>query len=178
MNTPIIGAINGPASEWDLPTRFITIFASRRIGRGWGSSSCAADWRSSSAALAPAALVGLANAMDLAVTGRLVDGQEAHRIGLVSRVVTPRTDAGGARVGDGIATQCSPLGVGHAKRLVYDHLFTDLTTALMDEDETAMLMTQSEDFKEGIKAFTGEARTAIPGSKRIAGRAILLDSLE
>ena len=52
-----------------------------------------------------------------------------------------------------IATRCSPLGVANAKRLVYANLFTDLTAACIDEDETAMRMTQSEDFKEGIKAF-------------------------
>jgi enoyl-CoA hydratase/carnithine racemase len=38
--------------------------------------------------------------------------------------------------------------------MVYEHLFTDLTAACVDEDETAIFMTRSEDFKEGIKAFT------------------------
>jgi enoyl-CoA hydratase/carnithine racemase len=38
--------------------------------------------------------------------------------------------------------------------MVYEHLFTDLTTACVDEDETAILMTRSDDFKEGIRAFT------------------------
>jgi hypothetical protein len=47
--------------------------------------------------------------------------------------------------------------------LVYEHLFTDLTTACIDEDEIAILMTQSEDFKEGIKAFTDKRAPRFTG---------------
>ncbi|MGH7935199.1 MAG: enoyl-CoA hydratase-related protein [Candidatus Binataceae bacterium] len=100
-------------------------------------------------------IVGVANAVDLAVTGRLVDAQEALRMGLVSRVVPHDQLMATAReLARDIATQCSPLGVGHAKRMVYQHLFTDLATAARDEDEIIEVMTKSEDFKEGIKAFT------------------------
>ena len=35
----------------------------------------------------------------------------------------------------------------------YANLFQDFTAACIDEDETAIRMTQSDDFKEGIKAF-------------------------
>jgi enoyl-CoA hydratase/carnithine racemase len=156
MKTPIIGAINGAcvgmgfanALHYDIRiasdrARMGTIFPRRGLALELGAS-----W------LLPR-IVGLANALDLAVTGRLIDGHEAHRIGLVTRVVPheellPAAHAFAAE----IATQCSPLGVGHAKRLVYQHLFTDLTSACVDEDETAVLMTRSEDFREGIQAFT------------------------
>ena len=91
---------------------------------------------------------------NLAITGRLIDAEEAHRIGLVSRVVKHEELLPAAHaLASEIATQCSPLGVANAKRLVYSGQFTDLTTACIDEDETAIRMTQSDDFKEGIKAF-------------------------
>lgn len=100
-------------------------------------------------------IVGVANAIDLAVTGRLVDAQEALRMGLVGRVVPHDQLMATAReLAREIATQCSPLGVGYAKRMVYQHLFTDLATAARDEDEVIEVMTRSEDFKEGITAFT------------------------
>ena len=99
-------------------------------------------------------IVGVANAVDLAVTGRLVDAQEALRMGLVSRVVPPEQLIPAAReLAKEIATQCSPLGVAHAKRLIYGHLFTDLATAMAEEEESIGVMTRSEDFKEGVKAF-------------------------
>jgi len=99
-------------------------------------------------------IIGVANAIDLAVTGRLVDAQEALRMGLVSRVVAADELMPSVRsLAVEIATQCSPLGVAHAKRHVYAHLFTDLATALRDEDESVGVMADSADFKEGIKSF-------------------------
>ena len=156
MKTPIIGAINGAcvgmgfanALHYDIRiasdrARMGTIFPRRGLALELGAS-----W------LLPR-IVGLANAVELAVTGKLVDGHEAYRIGLVTKVVPHEELMPAARaIATEIATECSPLGVAHAKRMVYEHLFTDLTTACVDEDETAILMTRSEDFKEGIKAFT------------------------
>jgi enoyl-CoA hydratase/carnithine racemase len=37
--------------------------------------------------------------------------------------------------------------------MVYEHLFTDLVTALKDEQASMKITTRSEDFKEGLKAF-------------------------
>ncbi len=156
MKKPVIGAINGAcvgmgfahALHFDIRiaserARMGTIFPRRGLAIELGAS-----W------LLPR-IVGLANAVELAVTGKLIDGAEAYRIGLVSKVVPHDDLMPTARaLASEIANQCSPLGAGHAKRMVYEHLFTDLSTACADEDRTAVLMTRSEDFKEGIKAFT------------------------
>ena len=155
MKTPIIGAINGAcvgmgfanALHYDIRiasdrARMGTIFPRRGLAIELGAS-----W------LLPR-IVGLGNAVELAVTGKLVDAAEAYRIGLVSKVLAHEELMPAARaMAKEITTQCSPLGAGEAKRMVYEHLFTDLTTACIDEDATAVRMTQSEDFKEGIKAF-------------------------
>ncbi|HXW83641.1 MAG TPA: hypothetical protein VEJ86_04500, partial [Candidatus Binataceae bacterium] len=52
-----------------------------------------------------------------------------------------------------IANNCSPLGVATAKKLVYQHLFTDLGTAIREDDEVMAMMTTAADFKEGVRAF-------------------------
>ena len=44
-------------------------------------------------------------------------------------------------------------GISYIKRFVYQHLYTDLATALRDEAESAGVMLHSQDFKEGVKAF-------------------------
>ncbi|MGH7984983.1 MAG: enoyl-CoA hydratase-related protein [Candidatus Binataceae bacterium] len=156
MRKPIIAAINGACVGMGFTNslfydiriasdraRMGLIFVRRGLAIEHGSS-----W------MLPR-IIGVANAVDLAVTGRLVDAQEALRMGLVSKVVAH--DQLMSTVGElarEIATQCTPLGVAKAKRMVYQHLFTDLATAMRDEDELVEQMTRSEDFKEGIKAFT------------------------
>jgi len=155
LKKPVIGAINGAAVGMGFANtlycdiriaaekaRMGLIFTRRGLGIEFGSS-----W------MLPR-IVGIANAMDLAITGRLIDGVEAQRIGLVSKAVPDSELMPAARaLATEIATQCGPLGISHVKRLVYGHLFTDLATALADDDQSAVELLKSDDFKEGIKAF-------------------------
>jgi enoyl-CoA hydratase/carnithine racemase len=155
LNTPVIGAINGACVGLGFTTclyqdiriasdsaRMGLIFTQRGLAIEHGSS-----W------MLPR-IVGLARAMELAVTGRLVDANEALDMGLVSRVVpNDKLMATAREIASGIANKCSPLGVSQAKKMIYQHLFTDLATAVRDDDESMVMMTHSEDFKEGVKAF-------------------------
>ena len=120
MKTPIIGAINGAcvgmgfanALHYDIRiasdrARMGTIFPRRGLALELGAS-----W------LLPR-IVGLANAVELAVTGKLIDGQEAYRIGLVTRVVPHDELIPAARaLAERDRHPMFPLGVGHAKRMV------------------------------------------------------------
>lgn len=155
LSKPVIGAINGPCVGLGFTTclyqdiriasetaRMGLIFVQRGLAIEHGSS-----W------MLPR-IVGLARATEMAITGRLVDAQEALQIGLVNRVVpADKLIATAREVAGHIANKCSPLGVADAKKLVYRHLFTDLATAIRDDDESMIAMTHSEDFKEGVKAF-------------------------
>jgi enoyl-CoA hydratase/carnithine racemase len=155
LKKPIVAAINGPAVGMGFANalycdiriasesaRMGLIFPRRGLAIEFGSS-----W------LLPR-IVGLANAVDLALTGRLIDAQDALRMGLVSRVVADRELMAAAQaLAADLATQCSPLGISYVKRFLYQHLYTDLATALRDEGESAGVMLRSQDFKEGVKAF-------------------------
>jgi enoyl-CoA hydratase/carnithine racemase len=155
LSKPVIGAINGACVGLGFTTclyqdiriasenaRMGLIFVQRGLAIEHGSS-----WMLSR-------IVGVARAVELAVTGRLVDAEEALRIGLVYRVVPQAKLMETAReVAGHIANKCSPLGVSEAKKLVWRHLFTDLATAIREDDESMTLMTRSEDFKEGVRAF-------------------------
>ncbi len=151
----IIGAINGPAVGMGFANALycdIRIASERaRMGLIFTRRGLAIEFGSSW--MLPR-IVGVANAADLAITGRLIDAQEALRMGLVSRVVAHDELIPAARaLAADIATQCSPLGISYAKRFVYQHLLTDLATALRDEEESAGVMLRSQDFKEGVRAF-------------------------
>jgi enoyl-CoA hydratase/carnithine racemase len=155
LSKPVIGAINGACVGLGFTTclyqdiriasenaRMGLIFVQRGLAIEHGSS-----WMLSR-------IVGVARAVELAVTGRLVDADEALRIGLVHRVVPQAKLIETAReVAGHIANNCSPLGVSEAKKLVWRHLFTDLATAIREDDESMTMMTRSEDFKEGVRAF-------------------------
>jgi enoyl-CoA hydratase/carnithine racemase len=155
LNKPVIGAINGACVGLGFTTclyqdiriasenaRMGLIFTQRGLAIEHGSS-----W------MLPR-IVGLARAVELAITGRLVDAHEALEIGLVNRVVAQDKLMATAReIASGIANKCSPLGVAQAKKMIYQHLFTDLAAGVRDDDASMEMMTRSDDFKEGVKAF-------------------------
>jgi enoyl-CoA hydratase/carnithine racemase len=155
LRKPVIGAINGACVGMGFTlslyqdiriasdkARMGLIFTQRGLAIEHGSS-----W------MLPR-IIGATRAMELAITGRLIDAQEALAIGLVNRVVPHDKLMETAReVASHIATKCSPLGVAQAKKLVWEHLFTDLATAIKEDDAVVQTMTRSEDFAEGVKAF-------------------------
>ena len=108
-------------------------------------------------------VVGEAHARDLLLTGRVVDADEALRIGLVSRVLDPATflddvleiAAGhrglGARSPPGSPSSRSSDG-GHA----------DLESALQWEAMAQPITLATEDLQEGIRGQPGEAATGVP----------------
>lgn len=98
-------------------------------------------------------LVGLAMAAELLYTGRKVQADEAQRIGLVNRVVSPddleRECAELARL---IASQ-APIAVRLTKQGIQRGLQADLDTAMSIENSLFGLCFSTQDQKEGMGAF-------------------------
>ena len=107
--------------------------------------------------------LGWSRAADLVFTARRVDAAEAHRLGLVDRVV----DAGTARAAAlEIATTIaghSPVGVRNAKRAMRLGLDVDLATGLEVEDGAWRATAFSRDRAEGVRAFAEKRRPDWPG---------------
>jgi enoyl-CoA hydratase/carnithine racemase len=100
--------------------------------------------------------VGPNRALDLILTGRRVDAEEAWRLGLVDRLV----QAGGAwpaarELAAGIARH-SPVSLRAAKRAVRDGLEADLATGLALEDRAWHEAAFSPDRREGVAAFNAK----------------------
>jgi enoyl-CoA hydratase/carnithine racemase len=99
------------------------------------------------------AIVGLGNAKELIMTGKIIDGREAHRIGFANRV-TPAEELGA--VTDALANEllaCAPKAVGLAKRIMDAAAKPALSLTLEQEVAAQEALAATEDFAEGTRAF-------------------------
>jgi len=97
--------------------------------------------------------VGEKQARDLLLTGRIIDAEEACRLGLVNEVVRPEMLLARAHeLAENLAAN-SPASLLATKRLfkAYSHLELDRQVAAA-VDENARIRT-TDDFREGVNAF-------------------------
>jgi 2-(1,2-epoxy-1,2-dihydrophenyl)acetyl-CoA isomerase len=151
---PIIAAVNGPAAGAGMnlalacdmrlastTARFGETFVKRGLHVDWGGTYFLPR------------LVGMAKACELIFTGDMIDAEEALALGLVSKVVPPdqllpttlelaRTIAAGP-----------PIAIRLAKRALYNNQAVDLHAAMEFETFAQNICSETEDAKEGIRAF-------------------------
>lgn len=99
-------------------------------------------------------LVGPAHALDLLLSGRVVLGGEAERLGLVNRALP------GDRLLDEtlayareVAVSCAPSSMAAMKRQVYADLDRGLAEAVDEADALMVESLQAPDFVEGVASF-------------------------
>jgi enoyl-CoA hydratase len=156
MRQPIISAVNGPAAGGGLAlalasdiriastaARFNVAFV--RIGL----SGCdiGVSW------LLPR-LIGASRAYELMLTGRMVDADEALRIGIAIEVVEPEhlLDAAFAEADRIVAN--SPFGVQMTKEVMWSQLEIGSLAAGIDlENRTQLLAATTGDMNEAMAAF-------------------------
>ena len=87
------------------------------------------------------------------MTGKVIDGREAHRIGFANRIA-PSDALDDAT--DAFATEllaCAPRAVGLAKRVLDAAAKPALALTLEQEVAAQETLAASEDFAEGARAF-------------------------
>ena len=110
-----------------------------------------------------ARLVGKGKALEMILTGKIIDAEEAKSIGLVSEVVSPdELAAKTEEIAEKIISK-GPLAVMLAKLAVHQGTETDIKTGLMIEKLSQAILFESEDKLEGTSAFLEKRQANFKG---------------
>jgi enoyl-CoA hydratase len=96
--------------------------------------------------------VGEGRALDMILTGRTIDAEEALRIGLVQRLLDGDALAGGIAYARELSSHSLPV-LGFAREAVSRALATPLAEGLKIEADLSTLAFQTSDASEGMAAF-------------------------
>jgi enoyl-CoA hydratase len=156
LRVPVIAAVNGAASGGGLALALasdVRIAArSARFNVAFvriGLSGCdiGVSW------LLPR-WIGASRAFELLLTGRLVESDEAERIGLVSRVVDDESLLDEAMATAELICANSPFGIWMTKEVMWSNLEAGSLQAGIDmENRTQILTSFTEDATEAATAF-------------------------
>ncbi len=151
---PIIAAVNGAAAGAGMnlalgcdirlastAARFGETFVKRGLHPDWGGTYFLPR------------VVGMAKAAEMIFTGDMIDAAEALRLGFVSALhapeeLMPATYDLARRIAAG-----PPVAIRLAKRALYHNLDTDLRGGLEFETFAQNICFETEDAREGIRAF-------------------------
>ncbi len=173
LSTPIIAAINGAAVGIGatLPLQWDIRIASERAKIGFVFTRRGILPEANSTWILPR-LVGLAKAMDLLLTGRILTAAEALEHGIVSRVVpADELMATATNIARDIAENTAPASVAITKRLLWRQLSeTSPVRAKALEDALFDWIGKQPDAAEGVLSFlekreprwTGSAASGLP----------------
>lgn len=154
LEKPVVAAVNGVAaglgSHLAFASDFVIASAEARFIEVFVRRGIAVD--AAGAFILPR-LIGLQKAKEMVFFGDDLSAEDAHRVGLVSKVVAPDQLEATARDWAERLAKGPTFAIGLSKRLLNRSLESSFETALEEEAMAQMLVTQSEDTREGMTAF-------------------------
>jgi enoyl-CoA hydratase/carnithine racemase len=108
-------------------------------------------------------IVGVAHALDILFSAEPIDGKEAHRIGLVNRLVPKGGALDAAKALVNVYAQRAPLSLALVKRAVHRGMQMDLASGIELETFLVTTIYGTEDKQEGISAFLQKRQPQFKG---------------
>jgi len=156
IRKPMVAAINGACAGLGLMqavncdvrfaargARFSTAYARRGLPAEYGSA-----W------ILPR-LIGVEHALDILLSGRVFDADEARAIGLVSRVCDPDTVLADAQAyAADLAANSSPRSMAAIRRQVYGDLDRSFADSMLQTLSLMDAFAGGPDLAEGVASFT------------------------
>lgn len=165
LDVPVIAAINGPAAgggaNLALACDLRIMADDASIGQTFTRIGLHPDWGGTY--FLPR-LLGVARALELMWSGRMVGAEEALRIGLVHRVAPADRFWEEALAWARQVAAGPPLAVGRIKHALNGSLDADLDTMLALELENQLDCFRSEDVNRGLFAFRSKETPRFEGS--------------
>jgi len=165
MEKPVIAAVNGFASgagfSLALACDIRVVSENAKFNQAYVNLGLTPDGGSS---YFLTLMLGPARTMDLVFTGRVIDAKEALALGLASELIP--AESFGERV-EQLAKQfaCGPsLAFEQAKMLINEAHRRTLEAQLDLERESIVSASLSNDFEEGLKAFTEKRKPVFKGN--------------
>ncbi|MHB1627705.1 MAG: enoyl-CoA hydratase-related protein [Bacilli bacterium] len=162
---PIVASVGGVAAgagmSLALAADLRIASASARFAYGFSGVGLAPD---SGASYFLPRIVGMARALELALLCGEVDAEQALRLGLVTKVVA---DAELARETGLLAARLASgptVAFGLTKRVIYEGSTGALSDALEREALYQQLAAETDDFREGLRAFAEKRPPRFTGS--------------
>jgi len=153
LGQPVIAAINGPAvgagcvcaAFCDVRiAAYTATFGMPEIKLGWSPGYGNAQIM---------ALIGPGRAMELLLTGEMIGAQEAHRIGLVERIVPQNALMKTAEDLARKMLDMPPVALREVKRLLHQDAALNPRESYVNDTASYMRCFRTGDAREGIKAF-------------------------
>jgi 2-(1,2-epoxy-1,2-dihydrophenyl)acetyl-CoA isomerase len=164
LNAPVIASLHGVVAGGSLSLSSACDLAiaaqGTRFNLAYANVAASCDV---SASWSLPRLVGLRNALQMALLSDTFDAQEALRLGLVNRVVPAETlEAEVSALANRLA-QGPTLAYGKLKRLMRESFLNTLEAQLEAERTQFMASAQTADFKEALDAFSSKRKPNFKG---------------
>jgi enoyl-CoA hydratase/carnithine racemase len=154
LRKPVIAAINGAAVGVGIT---FPLLADVRFVAADAKISFAFVRRGMMPELASHSLlpkvVGLSNAADLLLTGRMISGQEAADLGLATAALPRDEVLPAAQERAREVLKAAPVSVAISKRLIWDNLLGELAATTRKESRLFAWLGSQPDAAEGITSF-------------------------